>query len=616
MDFFSAQDNARRRTRNLVLLFVLSLLSLLVMTNALLYLIFSVSNTHAELSSTIGNPGWAFYVSVSLAVLLVVVISSLFKTISLRQGGDAIARMMNARLLVSAKSVDEQKLLNVVEEMAIASGTAVPPVYIMDENSINAFAAGHSIDDAVIGVTRGAIQKLNREQLQGVIAHEFSHILHGDMRLNLRLIGLLHGIMVLGFMGHYMLRAASMSRRNNNNAAIAIFGIGLLIIGASGTFFGGLIKAAVSRQREFLADASAVQYTRNPAGIAGALKRIGSDTGDPFLDNPAASQISHALFSEGIKHTFNALFATHPPLETRIRALEPDWNGTFNLTPSPRQSDASPLMAAGFAVKRAGSADDSDIKEAREILHSIPAGHLDAIKEPLGATAVICMLMLKQDMEGQQEVDQIVRNRMGTNSPALVAEIIRLCRVETTILPAQRAAMVNLCLGTLRQLSVTQYQQIRAVWGELLANDPQPDLQSWLIFQLTTSHLDRLLGFETNAQLPQETELQHCQGELSIFLSVLTYSGGMNGIEADLAFKAAAGALKQSSPVLIPANQLTLVGFQQAANQLKSLKLGDKKLFIDAMLLCVYHDKSVTVAENELLRTTSEILGCPLPAKF
>lgn len=616
MDFFSAQDNARRRTRYLVLLFVLSLFTLLAITNLLLYLIFSFSNTNTELVSAVGYPDPALYVVVSLAVLLVVIMSSLFKTLSLRQGGDAIARMMNARLLVAASSVDEQKLLNVVEEMAIASGTAVPPVYVMDENSINAFAAGHSIDDAVIGVTRGAMQKLNREQLQGVIAHEFSHILHGDMRLNLRLIGLLHGIMVLGIMGHYMLRAATMSRRNNNNAAIAVFGIGLLVIGASGTFFGGLIKAAVSRQREFLADASAVQYTRNPAGISGALKRIGSDTGTPYLDNPAATQISHALFSEGVKHKFNALFATHPPLETRIRALEPDWNGTFNLPLVSRQSDASPLMAAGFAVKRAGSADDADIKEAREVLHAIGAEHLDAIKEPLGATAVICMLMLKQDLEGQQEVDQIVRSRMGTSSPALTAEIIRLSKTQATILPAHRAAMVNLCLGTLRQLTVMQYQQIRAVWAEMLEGDPQPDLHSWLIFQLTSSHLDRQLGFETNTPARQETVLRRSQGELNIFLSVLTYSGGMNGVDADLAFKAASNALKQDSLALIPANQLTLSGFQQAANQLKSLRYADKKQLLHAMLLCVYHDKTITVAENELLRTTAEILGCPLPAKF
>ena len=234
MDFFKAQDLARRRTRRLVFLFVLSLLSLLVLTNLLLYLIFSVSGTYTEVGPGLTPPGPALYGAVSLAVLLVVIVSSVFKTFSLRQGGDAVAHMMNARLLISPKSVDEQKLLNVVEEMAIASGTAVPPVYIMEEVSINAFAAGHSSADAVIGVTRGAIQKLNRDELQGVIAHEFSHILHGDMRLNLRLIGLLHGIMVLGIMGHYLLRAASSSRRNNNNAAVAIFGIGLVIIGASG----------------------------------------------------------------------------------------------------------------------------------------------------------------------------------------------------------------------------------------------------------------------------------------------------------------------------------------------------------------------------------------------
>ncbi|MDO9477582.1 MAG: M48 family metallopeptidase [Pseudohongiella sp.] len=616
MDFFSAQDHAKRRTRYLVLLFVLSLLSLLAMTNVLLYLIFSFSSVDTEISRVDATPGPALYIGVSLAVLLVVIVSSLFKTLSLRQGGDAIAQMMNARLLVSASSVDEQKLLNVVEEMAIASGTAVPPVYVMDENSINAFAAGHTSDDAVIGITRGAMQKLNREQLQGVIAHEFSHILHGDMRLNLRLIGLLHGIMVLGIMGHYMLRAASMSRRNNNNAAVAIFGIGLLIIGASGTFFGGLIKAAVSRQREFLADASAVQYTRNPAGISGALKRIASDSGNQYLTNPAASQISHALFSEGIKHKFNALFATHPPLETRIRALEPDWNGKISETSVTRNSDASPMMAAGFAIMRAGTPDESDIKEARQILQSLPPEYFQACKEPLGASAIICILMLKQDLDGQANVDQRIAIRMKTNSPGLVSEVTRLCRVQSIIEPAHRSALVNLCLGCLRQLSKSQYQKFRAEWSELIQRDPQPDLHSWLIFQLASSHLDRLLLTTTGTQRNAETSLVGSLPELGTFLSVLAYSGGVNGVNAEQAFKAAANSLKIENLELIPANRLTLSEFQRASNQLKSLRFSDKKRLLDAMLLCVYYDNTVTVAENELMRTTSEILGCPLPAKF
>lgn len=615
MDFFKAQDYARRRTRHLVVLFVLSLLGLLVLTNLLLYFVFSFSGTDTGPVATSAGP--ALYASVSAAVLLVVLISSLFKTLSLRQGGDAVAQMMNARLLVSPKSLDEQKLLNVVEEMAIASGTAVPPVYIMEEMSINAFAAGHSNEDAVIGVTRGAIQKLNREQLQGVIAHEFSHILHGDMRLNLKLIGLLHGIMVLGMMGHFLLRAASTSRRNNNNnAAVAILGIGLLVIGASGSFFGGLIKAAVSRQREFLADASAVQYTRNPAGIAGALKRIGMDTDNLFLDNPAASQISHALFSEGVKHRFNSLFATHPPLEKRITALEPQWSGQFITTaPSPRSSVSSKL-AAGFAVNRAGTADEEDIVEARQIMQNIPVEYLEAAKEPFGASAIICILMLKQDFETSSEYENVIQQRLRAFSESLAAEASRLCRILTIPAAAHRLAIINLCLGTLRQLSVSQYQQVRAVWNKLLETDPQPDLHSWLVFQLTSSHLDRILNYNAQGVAADKRQTLSRDKALSIFLSVLTYSGGASGVGAELAFKSASNLLQTTGLPLTPADQLTLADFQAAATQLKLLETADKKQLLEAMVDCVYHDNTVTISENELMRTMSEILGCPLPARF
>jgi Zn-dependent protease with chaperone function len=616
MDFFKAQDLARRRTRHLVFLFLLSLLSLLVLTNLLLYLIFSVSGTYTEVGSVLTPPGPVLYGAVSLAVLLVVIVSSVFKTFSLRQGGDAVAHMMNARLLISPKTVDEQKLLNVVEEMAIASGTAVPPVYIMEEVSINAFAAGHSSADAVIGVTRGAIEKLNRDELQGVIAHEFSHILHGDMRLNLRLIGLLHGIMVLGMMGHYLLRAASSSRRNNNNAAVAIFGIGLVVIGASGSFFGGLIKAAVSRQREFLADASAVQYTRNPAGIAGALKRIGVDTDNHFLDNPAATQISHALFSEGVKHRFNALFATHPPLQQRIEALDPEWSTEFSTYRPTQESDVSPLMAAGFAVSRAGTANEQDINQAKHLLQEMPAEYQRVAREALGASAIICILMLRQDLESTQSGVSVIEQRLGVISPTLAAEATRLFRIQSVIEPAQRLALISLCLGTLRQLTVQQYKQIRAVWSKLIEADPRPDLHSWLIFQLVSNHLDRMLDFNAQVYVAAQTSLSDQQKNLSVFLSVLTFSGGLSGVDAELAFNSAANALQTKGLELIPASQLTLSSFQSSATQLKSLTYADKKQLLDAMLLCVYHDHGVTVTENELMRTTSEILGCPLPAKF
>src|SRR5690606_23091198 len=246
-------------------------------------------------------------------------------------------------------------LLNVVEEMAIASGTPVPPVYLMEESAINAFAAGFAPGDAVIGITRGAIETLSRDELQGVIAHEFSHILHGDMRLNIRLIGILHGIMVLGIMGYYLLRSTGLSsRRNNNGANLALLGIGLIVIGYAGTFFGNLIKAAVSRQREFLADASAVQYTRNPAGIADALKRIGGGQGS-VMENPRTAEISHALFSNGLTFSLTSIFATHPPLEARIRRIQPDWDGSYELPPPEQATDSAQTMQTKATLHSGGA---------------------------------------------------------------------------------------------------------------------------------------------------------------------------------------------------------------------------------------------------------------------
>ena len=267
MDFFESQDSARRNTGRLILLFGLAVISLILITNFLVMLIFGFLST--EMTSVGALTPWQFnwqvFAMVGALVAAVIILGSLYKIVSLSGGGARVAEMMNGRLLVAGTGdLFERRLMNVVEEMAIASGTPVPPVYVLEEAGINAFAAGYSPSDAVIGVTRGAMETLNREQLQGVIAHEFSHILHGDMRINIRLIGILHGIMVLGIIGYYLMRGSSVRSRSKDSGGVVMLGLGLLVIGYVGTFFGNLIKAAVSRQREFLADASAVQFTRNP----------------------------------------------------------------------------------------------------------------------------------------------------------------------------------------------------------------------------------------------------------------------------------------------------------------------------------------------------------------
>src|SRR4051812_333645 len=264
------------------------------------------------------------FLASTLGTLGIIGTGSFFKTLSLARGGRAVAELLDGRL-VNPNSTDlhERKLLNVIEEMAIASGVPVPQVYVMDnESGINAFAAGHNASDAAISVTHGAMTMLKRDELQGVIAHEFSHLLNGDMRLNLRLMGLIFGILCLTIIGRILIRTRG--RKN----PLPLLGLALIFIGWAGVFFGRLIQAAVSRQREVLADASAVQFTRNPAGLAGALKKIGGLTYGSRLRSPHAEEASHLFFANGLGSSFFG-FATHPPLADRIRALDPTFDGNF-----------------------------------------------------------------------------------------------------------------------------------------------------------------------------------------------------------------------------------------------------------------------------------------------
>ena len=271
---------------------------------------------------------------------MVIALGSLYKVSELASGGEVVAHMMGGRL-VDPQTTDlaERRLLNVVEEMSLASGVPVPPVYVMDnEPSINAFAAGFRPADAVVTVSRGCLQYLTREELQGVLGHEFSHVLNGDMRLNLRLIGMVYGILVLSIIGYFVMRSAgwvgsssrsSDDRRGDNRAAIFFIGLALYILGYLGVLLGNIIKAAISRQREFLADASSVQFTRNPGGLAGALKKIGGLAEGSRINDPHAHEISHMFFGDAFAGSIFNLFATHPPLEERIRLLDPNFDGSY-----------------------------------------------------------------------------------------------------------------------------------------------------------------------------------------------------------------------------------------------------------------------------------------------
>ena len=365
-NFFENQDAARRNTKRLVLLFCLAVVAIAGMLYLLAVLLTGVEQPDPNTGQMVISPLWwqpDLALGVAIATVIVVGGGSLYKIAQLRGGGAVVAEALGGALIPpGTRDADERRLLNVVEEMAIASGIPAPPVYLLkDEQGINAFAAGFAPGDAVIGVTRGCVQRLSRDELQGVIAHEFSHILSGDMGLNIRLMGVIHGILIIGIIGYFLLRSSLYSgssrrsnSRDNSGMAIVAAGLGLMVIGFLGTFFGNLIKASVSRQREFFADASAVQFTRNPGGIAGALKEIGGYEGGSILESPNAPEASHLFFSQGLRGGLQMLFATHPPLEERILRLDPNWQAGTRPART-RASRAAATGTAGFAASESAA---------------------------------------------------------------------------------------------------------------------------------------------------------------------------------------------------------------------------------------------------------------------
>ncbi|RMH57559.1 MAG: hypothetical protein D6679_06370, partial [Candidatus Hydrogenedentota bacterium] len=371
INFFEHQERARKKTGQLVLLFLLAVLAIIAAVYASFYAIVSLSGKKGPIL----DPTDPFlFLVITGGTLGVIALGTAYKIVQLREGGSAIAQALGGRKIPrTTTNLDERKILNVVEEMAIASGCRVPEVYLLEESSINAFAAGFHPNEAVIGITRGAIERLSRDELQGVIAHEFSHIFNGDMKLNIQLIGVIHGIIVINLIGYWLLRSLRFSGRSRSREkggggllAILLFGLALFLIGLIGAFFGRLIQAAVSRQREFLADASAVQFTRNPRGIGGALKKIARLTAGSLIQHPNAGQAAHLFFGQGVAFSFGGLLATHPPIEERIQRV------MQGLAPEKKRRSPAPAAQRGAPGHRREPPRSPE--EARKFLQDFLAG--------------------------------------------------------------------------------------------------------------------------------------------------------------------------------------------------------------------------------------------------
>src|SRR5665213_1499500 len=656
MDFFAQQEKTRKKTKWLVIYFILAVATMIVAIYIAAVVIFSGVQLHQHRGNYY-NDGSApqislwdpqIFLAVALGTIAIILIGSSYKTMALAAGGSAVSEMMGARL-VSANSTDpdERKLLNVVEEMAIASGVPVPQVYVMDdEDGINAFAAGHKPGDATVTVTRGCMKLLSRDEFQGVIGHEFSHILNGDMRLNLRLMGTIFGILCLAIIGRILLQTARGGGRGRGQNPLPILGLALLIIGYIGVFFGRLIQAAVSRQREFLADASSVQFTRNPNGITGALKKIGGlGENGSRLAHAHSEELSHMFFSNGISEAFIGLLETHPPLPDRIRVFDPNFDGKFpyvrydgldqpseeiskqKRAPLPNlfgtavdgailasgdDDERPPVIKSRHVLPNIGNPTPLHLEYAVKLRDALPENVKAAAREPLDAVALIYAMLLSDDekMRATQvaEIGKRSSQSVSDKTAALFPDVSKF--VASVHLP-----IINLALGGLRQLSTEQFQNFSQTLQWLIESDGKVELFEFVLQKIVLRNLD------SQFNVPQKSVVQFYMikplvPDCAVVLSALANVSSDDAAEIEKAFKTGAPYLRAPDDAdlnLLPQENCGVNEIDAALNRLAQAVPIIKKNLIEACIHTVGADGVIVESEAELLRAISDTLDCPMP---
>lgn len=654
--FFQRQASARRNTSLLVFLF-LTAVALITLAVCLVgyFVTRSESSALAFHNWLLSNHGlWT-----AGAVVTLIITGSLVRWADLAGGGTRVAKMVGARPIdPDTRDGDERKLRNIVEEMAIASGVPVPELYIMDnETGINAFVAGYTPGEAVMVVTHGAITQLNRDELQGVVGHEFSHIFNGDMRLNVRLIALLAGILMIGQIGGFLLRvsffsshrSSRSSRDSRGQAAMGLIGIALLVIGYVGVFFGRLIQAAVSRQREMLADASSVQFTRNPEGIAGALFKIGLKGG--YLDTTShASDMNHMCFGESARMKFTSLLASHPPIEQRINSIQPGMlarlrsrlrdtepradlrSATATKRPAPASgfSEAaaeiySPLsrkstspLASASAVRpigsklseRVGTVTSQGEDFAVRLLSRLPATFRSLLYTRAGAVQLCYALLISELSRDQQHerMELIPPHPILGSEPGLLEKLVPALK---TIGEGVRFPALELAMPALRKLDPEERQGLMSNVQKLVAADHRVSL-----FELAlTSFLSRHLGADASREIPVRYRgYRPVMPALQRLLSLLARAGSSSSTDAEkLYMEAMAGFVdtrNSRQPVL---EKVTMRQLREALKTLNGLSPLLKPAIIDACGHCITHDGKIEVREYELMRLVADQMDCPMP---
>jgi Zn-dependent protease with chaperone function len=651
MDFFAQQDRARKKTKWLVIYFILAVAAMIAAIYVVSLLIFSGVQAHQhrfneeQVQLELWNP--QIFFGVALGTIAVILIGSSYKTMALAAGGSAVSEMMGARLInPNATDPDERKLLNVVEEMAIASGVPVPQVYVMDEeDGINAFAAGHKPGDATVTVTRGCMKLLSRDELQGVIGHEFSHILNGDMRLNLRLMGTIFGILCLAIVGRVLLQTARGGGRSRGQNPLLILGLALLIIGYIGVFFGRLIQAAVSRQREFLADASSVQFTRNPGGITGALKKIGGlGENGSRLSHAHSEELSHMFFGNGISEPFIGLLETHPPLTDRIRVFDPNFDGQFPVVrydgrdqppdeiPKPKRApmpnifggvlggtilasggmDEPPVIKTRHVLPNIGNPTPLHLKYAEQLRDALPENVKAAAREPLAAAALIYALLLSADEKDRAAQFDGIAKRF---SPAVSEKTAALFPDVSKIAAHVHLPVINLAMGGLRQLSAEQFQNFSQTLQWLIESDGKIELFEFVLQKIVMRHLDSQFNGPRKSVI-QYYSIKPLVPDCVVVLSALANAGSDDAAEIEKAFETGAPYLRAPDDAalqLLPKENCGVNEIGATLDRLAQAVPTIKKNLIEACVHVVGADGVILESEAELLRAISDTLDCPMP---
>ncbi len=676
MDFFGEQRRAVGQSKRLVVLFVLAVAVIAIVIGTVVALGW-IAFSEGEPMARGPAPGEMIPVAIiaGLATLAVIAVASWIRTSRLRQGGGVVARQLGGILIPpDTTNPSYRRLRNVVEEMAIASGVPVPEIYVLEqEPGINAFAAGYTPSDAAIGVTRGCLEQLNRAELQGVIAHEFSHILNGDMRLNIRLVGLLFGILMLSILARIVMRGARGGRNSRGAAPILLVALAVAVVGAIGVFFGRLIKAGLSRQREYLADASAVQFTRDKTGVAGALKKIAITAQGSQLTVADGEEFSHMLFGDGIG--YSRLFATHPPLMERIRRVDPafrpeqledlavQWQrrrraeqeaqeaaqlqqardhfpgglgslpgadalpggavggvlagavlagGTVAGPSTPLARDGgygSAGVAGGSLARQVGNPGLDQVRYAELLRADLPEALADAAHMHDHAIDLVLAVLVDAAGGGRSPHLERISESRGADSRAAIEALLPHF---AGLHPVQRAPLLAIAFPALKRRPETELEAFRELVDVLIHLDGEISLFEYALGRDLDAHLEEAHD-PSRARVFGTVSLPEVQAEAATVLAVLARHGHADAEAARRAYLKGLYALLPQAAIAYAPPPDWAAALDHALPRLDNLEPMAKSLLLEALLVTLHHDGRVALQEAELLRAICAGLHCPLP---